>query len=634
MINRPPKTVLGVMRGAEALYGVLLEQTEEGLVVRSSFPPALIPERDPGSASSAPDDGLGMDGGASDVTIEFEDEAGEETGEWAEEERAASASPSMDVRSALDGLLSQCTHRGYEDPHIAFCAPHSDVDQVEVQVPPADVRDDADVAFLPAPRTALLDLLDEQYQAEPGRVGFLPMSPADNGARRVLALISRPSGPIPAAIASLSDGGMLQSSPVQRLETEVSVYFGWVRSILGAARGGAETSLLVRVGTDDTLLLFLEDNVLKRVDTLPSLTIDDPPDTICSRVLLYQDEYGMGDVQNIWLMSEGDESELVDGFEPYFSKTNIQLLRDQLPYQAEENDRGLYLGAIGAAIRTFEGGEDVLDGPGMNLMGREHARMFWTPAISLETAVLFLVLFVVTSGGFAWYGTHNAHNIQRARAELDALEQRVERIDRDALQRRADSLQAVVDRQSQGREGTEALLRGSNKWSRALADVTAQVGATGGIAVRNWTPQSATEVQITGHAAARPSIIELAQGIGGRIMSITFTDIRGRSLYAFSITVPLDTTKPAAVAYWDDKQAALAAEEDTADGNGASSTSSSATSSSAAPDPEMTSGPGAPVERWAGAFAERPPWEPFAFGHGASLNVLLRGPPRVAPVFW
>jgi hypothetical protein len=634
MISRTTKTVLGVMRGAEALYGVLLEQTEEGLVVRSSFPPALIPERDPGSTSSAPDGGLGMDGGASDVTIQFEDETGEETGEWAEEERAASASPSKDVRSALEALLRQCTHQGHENPHIAFCAPHSDVDQVEVQVPPADVRDDADAAFLPAPRTVLLDLLDEQYQAESGRVGFLPMSPADNGARRVLALISRPSGPIPAAIDSLSGGGLLESSPVQRLETEVSVYFGWARSILGAARGRSETSLLVRVGTDDTLLLFLEDNALKRLDTLPSLTIDDPPDTICSRVLLYQDEYGMGDVQNIWLMSEGDESELVDGFEPYFSKTNIQLLRDQLPYQAEEADRGLYLAAIGAAIRTFEGEEDVLDGPGMNLMGEEHSRMFWTPAIRWETALLFLVLFVGTSVGFAWYGMHNARDIRRSRAELQAFERRVARVDRDALQGRTDSLRAVVERQSQGRDGTEALLRGSNKWSRALADVTAQVGASGGIAVRNWTPQSATEVQITGHAATRPTIIELAQGIGGRIMSITFTDIRGRSLYAFSITVPLDTTKPAAVAYWDDKQAALAADEDTADGDGASSTSSSGASSSAAPDPDMTAGRGAPDERWAGAFAERPRGESFAFAYGSSLNVLLRGPPRVALLFW
>jgi hypothetical protein len=117
-------------------------------------------------------------------------------------------------------------------------------------------------------------------------------------------------------------------------------------------------------------------------------------------------------------------------------------------------------------------------------------------------------------------------------------------------------------------------------------------------------------------------------------MSITFTDIRGRSLYAFSITVPLDTTKPAAVAYWDDKQAALAADEDTADGDGASSTSSSGASSSAAPDPDMTAGRGAPDERWAGAFAERPRGESFAFAYGSSLNVLLRGPPRVALLFW
>lgn len=595
MFNRTRTPVLGVMRGADALYAVLLERTE-GTVVQTSFSPTLIPEAKPDSASSSPDGVLGMEDEASDVTLHFEGEEAGGTGAWSGEGATRSSSPSRDVRSALDALLSKCARRGYENPSIALCAPHSEMDQVELRVPPSEVDSESNPGDLPAPRAVLLDLLGQQRQVQEGRAGFLPMSPGPEGEPRALALMSRPNGAVSSAIASMPRPSLLRGSPVDLLETEVSVYFGWARSILGPFRGRSETSLVVRVGTEDTLLLFLEGDALKRIDTLPSLTIDDPPDTICSRVLLYQDEYGLGDVQHILLMSEGDEQELVEGFEPYFSNADLQLLRDRLPYQSDKRHRGLYAAATGAAVRALNGGNEALEAPRMNLMGREQSRVFWSPSMGRGTAALVLLLVLGTGVGFGWYGVHNAREIRQSRSELRALERKVAQVDPDALKARADSLQSILDRQSRSRDVTEGLLRGSNKWSRALAAVATQAETAGEISIRNWTPRTSTEVEVKGHAAARPSIVSFAEGLGGEIMSVSFTEIRGRSLYAFSIRVPLDTTRPEAVSYWRSKQGALAAETDTAEEEGNASRVVPSRSASTAPDTKRESRPLAPTQ--------------------------------------
>ncbi len=573
MTHRTSDYVLGVMRGPDALYAVLVEQTEDGPVVQVSFPPTLIPRSENGEDFPGTDDALGGRTGGADFTIQFE-EAEEEITQG-EEVLGGSGGfntepppSSRGFLSVLEGIRQRCAEQGYEDPDIAFCAPYSEIEQVELHVPSTvslSPTTESEETFSPDTLTALLEVLEDQYAGEvdAGRVGFLPMSKGKEGEDRVLALISHPRGSVPATIAALPDPGLLGSSPATLLETEASIYFAWARSVLGPSLQPEEKSLVVRVGTEDTLLLFMEGAGVQQVDTLPSLTVEDPADTICSRVLLYQDEYGMGDVQHILLVGEDQGSELVEGFEPYFSKTNIHRLWNQLPYRSEYSDSGLYEAAIGAAVRVLDPPGTPFDSPPLNLMGSEKQRAFGVPAIAGWEAPVLLVILVVSGLGLGWYGVHNDREIRQKRAELRSLEQQVERTDRAALKTKVDSLQAIVDRGSRGQGVIEDLLRGSNKWSRGLARVAAHVSAVGGLSVREWQPRSVTEVQVNGYATTRPRIVELARGLDAEIAGITFTDIRDRSLYGFSLTVPLDTSTPKAVSYWRTEQETLAASDST-----------------------------------------------------------------------
>lgn len=566
--------VLGIMRGPDALYAVLMEETEEGPVVRFSIPPVLISRQESETDSPSSGEILDTDETPSDVTIEFEDE---EDGSGAEESDVDGDvfknTGSTHFLTALDAVLEECADRGYENPEIAFCAPYGEFDNVELQIPASAVDED-DESYLPLRRPALLDLFEKQFGGfgrqhdgtmDADRVEFLPMSSGGDGQARVLAIVSPRSGSIPSTIDKMPEDNLLQSpsylfssSPVQLRETEVSIYLAWVRAILGADLDPTEKSLIVRVGTEDTLLLFMEGNALHQIDTLSSLTTSDSADTICSRVLLYQDEYGMGDVDCIFLIGEDNEEGLVDGFQPYFSKTDIQLLRDKIPYGGEENRSGLYVAAIGAALREFEESAQLFDVPAMDFMGRGGGMSWSVPSVETFEGLFFLAIFLITGAALVWYGLNNAREIRERRAQLQSLESQTPSITKEQLQSQVDSLQSIVDRHARTREVRKQLLRGSDKWSRSLVKLANGVDNVRGLSVRQWTPQGAESVKLNGHAANRSRIIDLAEEIDAKIEKMTATKIREWSLYKYEMTMPLEITEPAAVQYWQREQEATA----------------------------------------------------------------------------
>jgi hypothetical protein len=624
------------MVSASALHAVLLERTEEGTVVqfrrtrsRGGTEATDLPFDEPGAGASEFEDE------SDDVTIEFGDSGGDDIflGTEFDEMDGGNGGGQPDAwnfRSVLDDVLAECEERGYEDPEVAFCTSAADVDEVELRLP-ADEGDAPDEEEhtglpLPAPRKELLNRLDEQYKGavEDERVGFVPMHRTGDGRQRVLALIARPGGSVITTVAEMQEQTLARSPRARILDAEVPLYLGLARSALQLPPDTAEKTILVRAGRDDTLVLFMEGNTLRQAEHLPELTVEDPAETICSRVLLLQDEYGMGDVQHLLLAAEEDEEVLADAFMSYFASSKLRRLRAHLP--PEEGESTSSLAATGVALRLLDDPAFAPSFQPLNLLPSRCKPSPFRLPVGWSVPAL-LVLLGVTTLGFVWYYVANANAIGERRAELRALEQEVAQADPQALERRIDSLEAASAQYAQGLEVIDRLLQGSNKWSRGLVTVTGEMNSIEGLSIAEWAPGGDTEVTVSGRASSRPRVVQLAHRLGAEIDQLTFTEVREASLYDFTVQVPLDTTEPEAIRYWRDEQGRPA--EDGAGEEAAMASSVPATDAS----PEAgggTAGGAAPSEEASAASGETedddvPGGEASSADDGAAIWTIVVG---------
>jgi len=555
------------MVSADALHAVLLERTEEETTVQFRWSSGQsdargddLPFEEPGDMT--PD----VEDEADDVTIQFGDEGGggddmfmgsefDDIDGGSEALGGDDGGEVWNFQVELDTLLDECAERGYEDPEIAFCSSTSQIDDVELRLPP-DETDEEEAEEtehglpLPASRSRLLEMLGEQYEGEveDERVGFVPMHRTGDGYQRVLALIARPGGPVLSTLDSMQDQTLSRSPQTRLLDAEVSLYLGLARSVLQLPPGTPEKTIFVRSGTEDTLVLFIEGNTLRQSEHLPELTAEDSAETICSRVLLLQDEYGMGQVQHLMLVAEEDEEVLASAFKSYFSTAELHVLRSHLP-GGDDTDAEAYVGATGMALRLLDDPEFAPYFQSVNLLAKEYVPSRLRLPVGWPVPAMLTLLAIATLG-FVWLYFVNASTISEKRTELRTLKQKVNQVDQQALQRRIDSMQAATTEYAGANKTVGRLLRGSNKWSSGLATVTGQMNDIRGLTIEQWSPQSETEVTILGRANDRSKVVQLAQRLDGSILGLTFTETRDVSLYDFEVTVPLDTTKPEAIEYW------------------------------------------------------------------------------------
>ena len=574
---------LGIMVSADGFYAVLLERTDEETSVQFRLSSDELGEVGGDlpfdeSEEMAP----GMEEESDDVTIQFGDDGGgggemfmgSEFDDIDSEDSdglggAGSGSGSWNFQAELDDLLEECAERGYEDPEIAFCSTTSEIDDVELRLPPdqsdeGEAQEDEQGLPLPASRSTLFEMLEDQYEGgvEEGRVGFVPMHRTGDGRQRVLALIARPGGPVLSTLSAMQDQTLARTPRTRLLDAEVSLYLGLARSILQLPPGTPEKTILVRSSPEDTLVLFIEGNTLRQSEHLPELTSEDSAETICSRVLLLQDEYGMGEVQHLMLIAEDDEEVLADAFKSYFAGANLRLLRTHLP-GGEDTDTEAYLGATGAALRLLDDPEYAPFFQPVNMLAKKYTASRFRLPVGWSVPVL-LTLLAITTLGFVWYYFANANAISERRTTLRTLERQVEQVDQEALQRRIDSLKSASSQYANANEVMGELVEGSNKWSAGLATVTGEMNRIDGLTVNQWSPEGEGGVTVVGRSTERSKIVRLAQQLRGEILELTFTETRDVSLYDFQLTVPLDTTKPAAIDYWREQQSErLAAASDT-----------------------------------------------------------------------
>ena len=587
------------MVSAESLHAVLLERSNEEITVKFRFSSEKGEVEDESLPFDGSDDlASGVEEESDDVTIQFGDDEGsggemfmgsefdelEEGGGVGEE-----VEDTWNFQAEFDDVLDKCAEHGYEDPKIAFCSSTSQIDDVELRLPP-DETDEEEAEEtehglpLPASRSTLLEMLEEQYEGEADgeRVGFVPMHRTGDGYQRVLALIARPGGPVLSTLKSMQDQTLARSPRTRLLDAEVSLYLGLVRSALQLPPDTPEKTIFVRSGADDTLVLFIQGNTLRQAEHLPELTAEDSAETICSRVLLLQDEYGMGEVQHLMLIGEEDEDVLASAFKSYFSAAEMHLLRSYLP-GGEEAEAEAFVGATGAALRLLDDPEYEPYFQPVNLLAKKYVASRLRLPVGWAVPTL-LTLLAITTLGFVWLYFSNASTISERRAELQALEKKLEKVDQQALERRIDSLQSAATEYAEANEVVGRLLQGSNKWSSGLATVTGRMDNIRGLTIDQWSPETQTEVRVVGRSTDRSKVVQLAEDLEGSILGLTFTETRDVSLYDFELTVPLDTTEPEAIAYWREQRGEqLAAGRDPVPTGPGASTSSADSAEAPAP---------------------------------------------------
>ncbi len=589
MAKQVTKQTLGVMITGRAVHAALLESgADEPKVIRrfmrqrtSRFSAAqnALPEL------QNPDD-------ATDFSVQFSEGASsmenmfigsEFSGlEFSRQDDGGQKDQAATFALELGDILAECRDAGYPNPLLAFVAASSEVNQVELTVlrnakakaaPGAGEKPKKKVSKKRAHRGELLELLAQQHNDpfEEETVAFLPMTPSEEGMQRMLAVFPKINDPVASTLRTMREQQGRRMPPIRLFYPEVSLYLGLARATrnmvpqkprratdaideaLPIASDEAFNTLIVRAGAEDTLVLFLQDDQLQQSEDLRSLTAYEAPETICSRVLLLQDEYGIGEVEHVLLLSEEREDDLIESFEMFFPDARVESLRQYVPELGDEYAAevapGALLPAVGVALRLSDDAryKGVFDD--VNLLPKELLRRRVTLPVTWHVLALYALLFCSVLFFMARYFTLESEitdhhrSIQSFQAEAGPV-----KLDARTLQAKIDSLEAVHARYMRAINVLEGLLQGSDKWSRALETMSTEVSGVTGIWIESWNPRGGG-LEVAGNATTRDHVVDLAERLSGTISSLTFSEIRDWPVYSFKMSVPLEQGLPKAAEY-------------------------------------------------------------------------------------
>src|SRR5690606_28138644 len=154
---------------------------------------------------------------------------------------------------------------------------------------------------------------------ENSRVAFVPMT-KDNGRPRFLAVAPFKPDPVAEAIDAIARKTRNAVPSAHIVDSEATLLADLVRRQPDARVGVVG---IVRVNANDTMIMFLREGVLDRYELLRSLTTYDPLDTICSRVLLKQDELNIGKVDDLYVVTEHSSDDVIETFQSFFPDSNV-----------------------------------------------------------------------------------------------------------------------------------------------------------------------------------------------------------------------------------------------------------------------------------------------------------------------
>ncbi len=590
--------VLGVMVTGRTIDAVLLHDGPEGPVILRTFRrhrnamPAM-------AADMSEPSGMENDESGGDFTIQFGD-AGD-TGadlflmsEFDSLDPAASgevgdAGGALEVKTfelELRDIIAECEDAGYADPRVAFCNGSIDVKTTEVRTPvlrkeeakdgeskkkkeKRKKREEAKAKrnAKPLDKGTLVERLAEQTgeEVDPERVAFLPMTPGEGDLPRYLAIIGKDADPVVETVKVLRSKKS-RMPQIRLLDNEISAYLGLARAanllrMNAEMEEGAEVAfdpldpeprktLVVRAGVEDTLVMFLEEDTLQHFESLRSITTYDAPETICSRVLLLQDEYGTGEVQQVYLLGEEREETLLESFTLFFPDAYVESLRTYLPFSEGEEaslERTKVL-AVAAGLRLVQ--DDLYDSvfPDVNLIPEKMLRRQFTMPVSWHSVALLVILFcTVLFFVYRYFTLRHHETLARQRLHL----QNMAGVEADAkrLQARIDSMEAATAGYVRALDVLDSLLVGSDQWSRALEKTARETAAiAGGIWVESWRMEG-PNLELEGNATSRDYVVSLADRLDASIRSLSFSEIREWPVFSFRMIFPITRELPEAARY-------------------------------------------------------------------------------------
>lgn len=478
-------------------------------------------------------------------------------------------------------IITECKNAGYEDFRIAFSVGSTFLETAELTSSDYDGskkkndnrknKQDKNGkngkskrrGLMSGSRSAghLIEKLKEKHSGEfeDGKVTFLPMTARKEGEKRNLAVFTTALEPVTPTIREIRN--RKRSLPeIELLDTEYTLYHGLARvaylmSSESIDSSGSESSsegrvLFVRAGVGDTIVMFLEGDTLVLFESLRSITAIDPPETICSRVLLLQDEFGLGDADMVVLLGEERESGLVESFRTFFPDTRVELLRSFLPKHAGDGELELHGDAILAAAVTLRVlGDDIYKKVfhDVNFLPKDVLKPQYQLPFSWQMVAIYVALFF-TSLFFVYRYFAQRHEMELYRYELSHLSDAQIGINTAVLQLRIDSLRQQTIGYLTSLDVLDSLLVGSDAWSRALektADVSANVR---GIWIERWREDDGF-LRLEGNATDRDEVVAFATQSDATIETLSFSEIRGWPVYSFSLRRRLPRELPRAAIY-------------------------------------------------------------------------------------
>lgn len=472
------------------------------------------------------------------------------------------------VEIELKEILAECADAGYPEVRVVITMGLSDLVLHELTLQESDKSEGAegrkkgDRVAIPgfgksrrpgSDRERWLRQLAKESDARPeaDQVAFLPMTPSETGHRRLLAVFPRSGEPVVPTLERFVDRGR-KMPRFTMIETEASLLLGMSRLLVPADEVEPRRRLTIRVGSEDTAILFLEGLQVRHFESLRSITKYDPPETISSRILLLQDEYGLGEADEILVLCDGDETELLDLLAEFFPDSHILNLRPVLPPFADEFERDDSRESALAAAVALRALRDPL-GKGLfepvdllpqRLMRRRRKEI----PISWQNYALLGLLFASTLFFVSRY-LGQQEEIDRAQARLEEQYKKdvVER-NKALLKARQDSLMYVIMGYDKALQVLDTLLYGSDRWSRAMELTASNAAAVSGVWIETWSEVDGKLV-MSGTATDRNQIVRLAARMDGTIDAMTFSTIRDWPVFSYRMTVPLETDLPAAARY-------------------------------------------------------------------------------------
>ncbi len=483
----------------------------------------------------------------------------------------------------LTDILAECRDAGYADPGVAFVVSAPEYNQLELRVPVEGKKRRPE-------RSRLLKLLTQQHEGtvDEDRVTFVALANLDESEYRFLAIFPRANDSVNATLAAMRALKDRRMPAVRLQDTEMTLFLGVVRRALrlqtemaeisidggeasdesapepGASAG--ETSLIVRAGVDDTLVVFMRGETPMYIERLRSVSSLDAPETICSRILLQQDEYGIGEIHHVFVMSTDRERDLVESFQMFFPDARVDRLSDHVPspeggYSGEDVGRNT-VAASAVAMRIVPGLRHLDAFEPVNLVLHKYTRRAPKLPFTWHVAVMSLLLFVsVAFFGFRF--ASQQYQIAEYEQRIRDFPTHVDTRDAQALQARIDSLRGTSQRYLHALNVLDTLMVGSDRWSRALEETAAGTSNVRGIWVESWRPIGADRVRLTGNSTSRDRVVRLAETLDGHLESLTFSDIREMQVYGFVIDIQLEDLLPEAAVYLRER-ALVAAEQEAA----------------------------------------------------------------------